>query len=193
MCLQNKWNANNWSICLFLEALSASVHAPDLSKEGTYNYLHDLHHSLVSVKTTGREYSPAHQQKIGLKIYWEWPQPSEQDLVFPIVSLSHQEASISVLTLSVRGQTEWKPQSQKTNQTDHVDHSFVKLKPCHVGPPKTDGSWWSILTKHGPLEKGPLQCSCLEHHEKNKMNKKNPMNIMKRQKDMNWKMNSPGW
>ena len=27
-------------------------------------------------------------------------------------------------------------------------------KPCHVGPPKTDGSWWIILTKCGTLEKG---------------------------------------
>ena len=38
-----------------------------------------------------------------------------------------------------------------------------------------DGSWWRVLTKHGPLEKGmgkPLQYSCLE----------NPMNSMKRQK-----------
>ena len=24
---------------------------------------------------------------------------------------------------------------------------------CHVGPPKLDGSWWRVLTKHGPLEK----------------------------------------
>ena len=29
------------------------------------------------------------------------------------------------LFLSIRGQTEWKPQSQKTNQTDHMDHSLV--------------------------------------------------------------------
>ena len=38
-----------------------------------------------------------------------------------------------------------------------------------------DGSWWRVLTKHGPLEKGmgkPHQYSCLE----------NPMNGMKRQK-----------
>ena len=27
-------------------------------------------------------------------------------------------------------------------------------EPCHVGPPKTDGSWWRVMTKHGPLEKG---------------------------------------
>ena len=27
-------------------------------------------------------------------------------------------------------------------------------EPCHVAPPKTDGSWWRVLTKCGPLEKG---------------------------------------
>ena len=27
-------------------------------------------------------------------------------------------------------------------------------EPCYVGPPKLDGSWWRVLTKHGPLEKG---------------------------------------
>ena len=45
-----------------------------------------------------------------------------------------------------------------------------------MGPSKTDGSWWRVLTKRGPLEKGmanPLQYSCLE----------NPMNSKKRQKD----------
>ena len=36
-----------------------------------------------------------------------------------------------------------------------------------------DGSWWRVLTKHGPLKKGmPLQYSFLE----------NPMNGMKRLK-----------
>ena len=39
------------------------------------------------------EHSSIHQQKIGLKIYWAWPHPSEQDSVFPSVSLFHQEAS----------------------------------------------------------------------------------------------------
>ena len=27
-------------------------------------------------------------------------------------------------------------------------------EPCRVGPPKMDGSWWGVLTKCGPLEKG---------------------------------------
>ena len=37
--------------------------------EGGRHYLNRLHHSLVSGQTTGREHSPAHQQKIGLKMY----------------------------------------------------------------------------------------------------------------------------
>ena len=38
-----------------------------------------------------------------------------------------------------------------------------------------DRSWWRVLTKRGPLEKGMAnQYSCLT----------NPMNSMKRQKDM---------
>ena len=88
-------------------------------------YLNYLHHSLAPGPTTRREHSPAHQQKIRLKIYWAWSHPSEQDPVSPSVSLSHQEASISLLPLSIRGQTEWKPQSQKTKQTDHMYHSLV--------------------------------------------------------------------
>ena len=37
--------------------------------EGGHYYPHYLHHSLASGQTTGREHSPTHQQKIGLKIY----------------------------------------------------------------------------------------------------------------------------
>ena len=71
--------------------------------EGGHHYLHYLHHSLASGQTTG---SPAHQQKIGLKIYWAWPRPSEQVPVSPSVSLSHQEASISLLSFSISRQNE---------------------------------------------------------------------------------------
>ena len=113
--------------------------------EGDRNYLHYLHHSLVSGQTTGREHSPTHQQKIGLKIYWAGSSSSEQDPVCPTVSLSHQEASISLLPLSHRGKTERKPQSQKTNQTDHGPQPCItqwNYEPCCVGPPKMDRSWW---------------------------------------------------
>ena len=50
-----------------------------------------------------------------------------------------------------------KLQSQTMSQSDHMNHSLVlfsETKPCHVGPPKTDGSWWRGLTECGPLEKG---------------------------------------
>ena len=81
--------------------------------EGGHHYLHYLHHSWASGQTTGRECSLVNQQKNGLKIYWAWSCPSKQDPVSPSVSVSHQEASISLLSLSIRGQTEWKWQSQK--------------------------------------------------------------------------------
>ena len=167
--------------------------------EGGRHYLHYLHHSLTSGQTTGREHSPAHQQKIGLMVYWAcvsvshsvmpdslhpmdcsppgssvheifqarilewvaisfsrgssqprdqtqvsctagrfftkwatreapywaWPCPFEQDAVYPSVSLSHQETSISFLSFSIRGQKGWKTQSQKTNQSDYMDHNLV--------------------------------------------------------------------
>ena len=47
-----------------------------------------------------------------------------------------------------------------------------------------DRSWWRVLTKYGPLEKGMeklLQYSCLE----------NPVNSVKRQKDMTLKDELP--
>ena len=94
--------------------------------EGSCHYLHYLHHSLASGKTTGREHNCTQQQKIGLKIYWAWLCPSEQDPVSPPpVSLSPQEASLSFLSLSIRGAKEWKPQLQKTDQTDPMEHSLV--------------------------------------------------------------------
>ena len=72
-----------------------------------------------------REHSPNQEQKIGFKFYWAWTCPPEQDPVLLRANPSHQEACTSLLHTSIRGQTEWKSQSQKTNQNDHMDHSFV--------------------------------------------------------------------
>ena len=113
-----------------------------------HHYLHYLHHSLASGQTTGREHSSAHQQKIGLKIYWAWSHPSEQDPVFPSVRVSHPEASINLLSTSIRGQTEWKPQSHKTNKLIIWTQPCLtqwNYESCHVGPPKMDRSWWRVL------------------------------------------------
>ena len=74
--------------------------------EGGPRYLLYFHLSLASGQTTGREHSPIHKQKIGIKIYKAWPCPSEQDPDSPSVSLSHQEASISLLSFFIRGQTD---------------------------------------------------------------------------------------
>ena len=41
--------------------------------------------------------------------------PTRARPCFPTASPSHQEACTSLLSTSIRGQTEWKPQSQKTN------------------------------------------------------------------------------
>ena len=93
------------------------------------------------------------------------------------LSLSHQETSISLLSFTIRGQTDWKQQSQETNQSNHMDHSLfnsVKLWAMPCGATK-DGrvmversdKTWSIGEGNGK----PLQYSCLE----------NPMNSMKRQ------------
>ena len=76
-------------------------------------------------QSTGREESPTHKQKIGLKIYWTWPCPPKQNPVLPTASPSHQETCTGLLSASIRRQTEWKPQSQKTNQNDHMNHNFV--------------------------------------------------------------------
>ena len=54
-----------------------------------------------------------------------------------------------------------------------MSNSMKLSKSCHVGSPKTDGSWWRVLTECGPLEKGMT----------NDFSIQNPMNSMKRQKD----------
>ena len=102
-------------------ALSAAVHAWDLLKEVAITFITS---TIVwpQVRQQGGNIALPINKK--LKIYWAWPHPSEQDPVSPTVSLSHQETSIS-LFLPVRGQTKGKPQSQKTNQTHHMDHTLV--------------------------------------------------------------------
>ena len=141
-------------------------------------------------RTTWKRHSPIHQQKIGWKIYWAWLHPSEQDPDFPTASPSNQEASTNCLSFSIRGETEWTPQSQKINQTDHVNHSLVltqwNYEPCQVGPPDMDMSWWRVLTlKCGPLEKGMANHFSIPAL-------RTPWIVWKGKKIGHWKMNSPG-
>ena len=104
-----------------LGALTAAVRAWDLLKEGAIIFITS---TMVwsQVKQQGGNTALPINRKLD---YRAWPHPSEQDLVSPSVSLSHEEASISLFSLSLRGQTEWKPQSQKTSQTYRMDHSLA--------------------------------------------------------------------
>ena len=57
---------------------------------------------------------------------------------------------------------------------------------CHVGPPKTDGSWWRVLPKHAPLEKGMANHFSI-------LALRTPWKEWKGKKIGYWKINSPGW
>ena len=126
---------------------------------GGQHYHLYLHHSLASDQTTGREHSSTHQQKIGLKMCWAWPHPSGQELVSLLVSISHQEASISLLSFSIR-QTDRQNENHNCRKlttlltwTTVLSHS-LKLWAIPCRAPKMGGSWWRVLTKCGHLEKG---------------------------------------
>ena len=152
-----------------------------------HHYLHYLHHSLVSGQTTGREHSPTHQQKIGLKIYWACPCPSEQDPVSPSVSLSHQEA-ISLLSLSSEGRQnenhnhrkQIKPIIWTTALSDSMKLGAMLCRATQDGWVMVESSDKTGSTGEGNGK--PLQDSCLE----------NPMNSTKRQKDRTLKDELPG-
>ena len=147
---------------------------------------YDIDHLVYS---TGREHSPAYQQKIRLQISWAWPHPSEQDPVSLTVSLSHQEASISLLSFSIREQTEWKAHHRKliklTTWTTQPCLTQWNYEPCHVGPSKLDRSWWRVLRKRGPLEKGMANHFTI-------LVLRIPWTVWKDKKIWHWKMNCPG-
>ena len=58
-------------------------------------------------------------------------------------------------------------------------------EPCHVGPPKTDGSWWSVMTKRGPLEKEMANHFSI-------LALRTPWTVYEKAKRVHWKLNSPG-
>ena len=58
-------------------------------------------------------------------------------------------------------------------------------EPCCVGPPKTDGSWWRVLTKCGPLEEGMANHFSI-------LALRTPWTVWKGKKIRHSKMNSPG-
>ena len=116
-----------------------------------------------------------------------WPCLSEQDPVSLSVSLSHQEAFISLLSFSIRGQTkENHSQIKLTNLIICITALSNSVKLWVILYRATQDKWvmversdrmWSTGEGNGK----PLHYSCLE----------NPMNSMKRQKDRTLKDELP--
>ena len=60
----------------------------------------------------------------------------------------------------------------------------MKLWACHVRPPTMDGSWWRVVTKCSPLEKGMAKHFSI-------LSFRTPWTVWKSKKIGHWKMNYP--
>ena len=108
-----------------LGSLGVAVCAWDLLKEVTIIFITST--IVWSQVKKRREHRPCPSIENWITDLLGMAHPSEQDPVSPSVNFSHQKVSISLLSISFSGQTERKPQSQKTNQTDHMDHSSIQF------------------------------------------------------------------
>ena len=93
--------AEAWVSGGLLQGRRHCVHAWDLLNEVTIIFITST--IVWSHDKQGGNTAPPINRK--LKIYWAWP--SKQDPDSPTAYPSHQNASISLLSLSIRGQTEW--------------------------------------------------------------------------------------
>ena len=107
-----------------LGALSVAVHAWDLLKEVPLSLtIIFITSTTVCPQVNKREETQFHPlTENWIKDLLSMAPPIRIRLLSPSACLSHQEASISLLPFSIRGQKDWKPQSQKTN---HKDRSLV--------------------------------------------------------------------
>ena len=139
-----------------LEALRSAMHAGDLLKEVTVIFITSTIVWSQVKQQVGNTALPAHQQKIGLKIYWAWSCPSEQD---PVSSQSLPSGNVHKPLILLHQRAD----RMKTTITENKSLRSHGPQPClthrnyepwRIRSPKSDGSWWRVLTKGGPLEKG---------------------------------------
>ena len=142
--------------------------------------------SSASGQTRGREHSPTHQQKIGLNIYWVC-RPLQNKTQFPPQSVSPITFPEASYPYSSEGRQNENPNHRKlTSLITWTTALSISMKlwamPCRA----TQDGWvivessdkkWSTGERNGK----PLQYSSLE----------NPMNSIKRQKDMTLKDELP--
>ena len=72
------------------------------------------------------------------------------------------------------------------HRTIQLQHCLTQCKPCHVGPPKTDESWWRGLIECHSLEKGMANHFSI-------LASRTPWTVWKGKKIGQWMRNSPGW
>ena len=137
---------------------------------------HYPYHSLSLGQTKGGDHSPAHQQKIGLKIYWAWPCTSEQDPNSPQQVPSTRELPQASYPYPSEGrQSENHTHRKLTRLITWITALSNSMKlwtmPCRATRDgqvmmQSSDKTWSTGEGNGK----PLQYSCLE----------NPMNSLKR-------------
>ena len=155
--------------------------------EGGCHYLHYLHRSLAPSPTTGREHSLGYQQKIGLKIYWTWPHPSEQDPVSPLDSPIRKLAEASY------------PYPSEGRQNENLNHrKLTKLITWTTALSKSMKLWAMLCRatqdRQVIVESSDKIWSTGEGNDNHLsiLALRTPWTVWKGQKIGHWKMNSPG-
>ena len=117
--------------------------------------------------------------------------PSEQDPVSPTVSLSHQEASISLLSFSIREQTDWNHNHRKlTNLVTWTTAWSNSMKLWAMECKATKDRCVMVESSDSP-PCGPLEKGMANHFSILAL--RTPWTVWKGKKTGHWKMNSPGW
>ena len=151
------------------------------------DYLPYFHHILPQVnKREGTQLHPSTENWV--KDLLSMAQPMRTRPSFPLSQSLPSESFHKPLILLYQGADRLKTTiTETTNLLTWITalSNSMKLEPIHVGPPKTDGSWWRVLTKCSPLEKGMAKHFSI-------LALRTPGTVWKGKKIKQWKVNSPG-
>ena len=123
------------------------------------SFFHLLYFSYLFLKTmicfSGCLMSSASIQKLFCEVYSALKCSFDEFVREKVVSPSYSSAIFSFLLEFLLPWT-WGISSRLLQQSTATTlcGPTCHYEPCCVGPPKMDWSWWRVLTKCGPLEKG---------------------------------------